>query len=219
VEWMVSSKGAHREDGMITYQWAKQQAARQVMRDRIRDWPKKTFVDVGAHVGLWSMWWAPIMKTTVAFEPIPDMAILYHQNMKGRGNYHLLQLAVGARPGQLNLAFNPKNTGNTHKAHKGTRGLLTLTVPMTTVDRELVALKSPPVGAMKVDCEGTELAVLQGAAEMIERDRPVIIVEQKKGAEYYGYGKLDAVDYLKAQHGYEVIKAISGDYIMALDGA
>ena len=214
LEWMQNSKGAHRENGTMTYQWAKQVEARQAMVEHISEWPSKMFVDVGAHVGLWSMWWSPLMDATLAFEPIPTMAALYHANMKGRGAYHLEEKAVGEFPGTLKLAFNPENTGNTHKVHSKDEGLDVFTVPLTTVDYEIVRFAGPRVGAMKIDCEGTELEVVKGATLMIDRDRPVIIVEQKKGAEYYGADPLGAVKFLEKECGYRTRKVMSGDHIM-----
>jgi len=37
-----------------------------------------------------------------------------------------------------------------------------------------------PVGLIKIDVEGHEVAVLRGATQLIERDRPVLIVESAK---------------------------------------
>jgi len=66
---------------------------------------------------------------------------------------------------------------------------------------------------MKVDCEGTEEAVLRGARATIKAYRPLIVVEQKKGAEYYGADPLGAVKFLHSL-GYRTAKTMSGDHIM-----
>ena len=213
LEWMQTSKGAHREGGIITYQFAKQRFAQQAMHKHIDNWSSKTFVDVGAHVGLWSMWWAPAMKYTLAFEPIPTMAALYHANMQDRGTYGLVEAAAGEHPGSLTLAFNPHNTGNTHMTHGKDEGLDLFTVPLTTVDYEVAQLDIPEVGVMKVDCEGTELQVIKGAVQTIECYHPLIVVEQKKGAEYYGADPLGAVKLLM-EYGYRTARTMSGDHIM-----
>jgi hypothetical protein len=39
---------------------------------------------------------------------------------------------------------------------------------------------SEPVGFIKIDVEGHELAVLQGAARILELERPVVLVESEK---------------------------------------
>ncbi|MFN0264507.1 FkbM family methyltransferase [Tepidamorphus sp. 3E244] len=51
-----------------------------------------------------------------------------------------------------------------------------LRIPITTIDAEM-AKRDGRVGAIKIDVEGHELAVLRGGAATIRRDRPVIVVE------------------------------------------
>ena len=79
-KWMVKSKGTFIKDGKITYQWSKQSHAMHLAEKYIKDWHRKTFVDVGAHVGLWSMWWGKEMADVIAFEPIPEMQEIYRAN-------------------------------------------------------------------------------------------------------------------------------------------
>ena len=215
VDWMVNSKGSHREHGKITYQWSKQQAAMALMHAHIPDAKSKLFIDVGAHVGLWSMWWAREMQAVLAFEPVQNMASIYDYNMAFVENYELIRAALGEKAGTLSLSFNPENTGNTHKAHAGDDPATTMDVALYTLDgffKERPSLVMP-VGAMKVDCEGTEEAVLRGARATIEAYRPLIVVEQKKGAEYYGADPLGAVKFLHTL-GYRTAKTMSGDHIM-----
>jgi FkbM family methyltransferase len=47
-------------------------------------------------------------------------------------------------------------------------------VPVVTLDTELA---KTPVSLMKIDCEGYELKILQGAREVLRRDRPVLLIE------------------------------------------
>ena len=57
--------------------------------------------------------------------------------------------------------------------------------------------------------------MLRGAVETIERDRPVIIVEQKRdmATSRFGLEPLGAVKFLQSL-GYKVAQEISGDYLM-----
>jgi hypothetical protein len=73
-------------------------------------------------------------------------------------------------------------------------------VPNTTLDA-LAAELPLPVGLLKIDVEGLERAVIAGAAELLRRDRPVLLVEI--------YGGVDSnpdpegtVEDIRA-HGYE----------------
>lgn len=54
-------------------------------------------------------------------------------------------------------------------------------VPCTTLDA-LAAELPLPVGLLKIDVEGLERAVIAGAAELLRRDRPVLLVEIYGGA-------------------------------------
>lgn len=214
-DWMLNSKGRYFKDDVATYQWSKQNAAMGIMRQYIPYWNQRSFIDVGAHVGLWSMWWGPIMKAVVAFEPIPPMRDLYRANMVGRGHYHLSATALGSAPGKTALMFNPENTGNTHAARAGETGLEKIMCEVTTLDLALGSLSDFPIpGVIKIDCEGVEEAVVRGGEQTIKAHRPLIIVEQKKGAAYYGSSPLGAVDLLRGW-GYHTVKEMSGDYIMA----
>jgi len=73
------------------------------------------------------------------------------------------------------------------------------------------------VDFIKIDCEGYEENVLRGAIETIKRDRPVIIVEQKRdmATARFGLEPLGAVKFLQSL-GYQVAQEISGDYLMVM---
>jgi len=192
-------------EGKLTYQYRKQQAAWDAC-DRFRpDWREGTFADVGAHVGLWSMWWGWKVSHVVAFEPLPQLRALYRENVRCL-NYDLRPVALGANPGSLRLTFDPTNSGNTHAADDGE-----IEVQMSTLDDEL-GDDPPPVTVLKVDCEGYEEAVLRGGEGVIRRDRPVVVVEQKP-PRVAGVGWKGGVRFLEGL-GYRTVREMSGDHIM-----
>ena len=70
------------------------------------------------------------------------------------------------------------------------------------------------VGFIKIDVEGHELMVLRGALNTIERNNPVICIEQNDATEKWDKGrKFEALDFLK-DIGYEVVDTRKWDYIM-----
>jgi FkbM family methyltransferase len=61
------------------------------------------------------------------------------------------------------------------------------------------------VDFLKVDVEGAELKVLQGAAETLKRDRPTILFESGPGgAEKFGLSRRDLFSYLNDEQGYSI---------------
>lgn len=210
---MTDSKGTFIKDGKITYQWAKQKTAMKFAKQYIPDFHEKTFVDIGAHVGLWSMWWGKVMNHVVAFEPIPEMCLLYEMNCRNI-RHSLHETALSDEFGEIELHFNPENTGNTHTAHDKDVGGRKQTVIVRMLDQILPPiLGTSRVGAMKIDCEGFEEKIVRGAKAVIEAHKPLIIVEQKKGTAYYGFNPTGAADYLETL-GYQTLKVMSGDHIM-----
>lgn len=213
--WMTASKGRFIKDGKITYQWKKQKAAMGFMVAHIPDWKNKIFVDVGAHVGLWSMWWEPLMAGVVAFEPISDMRDLFEMNVN-MSNVIMCPFALGDETKMLTLDFNPNNTGNTHAMKAGENTANPVKVKMVRLDDTLpasVTNMGKEVGVLKIDCEGFEEKIVQGGLDTIKAFKPLIIVEQKKGTDYYGFNPEGAADLLK-EHGYRTLKVMSGDHIM-----
>jgi len=80
--------------------------------------------------------------------------------------------------------------------------------------RTLDSFNCGVVDFMKLDCEGYELFAIKGGEQTIKRDKPCIIVEQKPGkGKQFGLGDHDAVTLLR-EWGFEVVKEISGDFIL-----
>jgi hypothetical protein len=50
-------------------------------------------------------------------------------------------------------------------------------VPVTTLDHEWAARECPPVSVIKIDVEGGEFGVLQGAAACLRETRPFVLLE------------------------------------------
>jgi FkbM family methyltransferase len=82
-----------------------------------------------------------------------------------------------------------------------------ITVRVSTLDAELAG-GTPAV--VKIDVEGAELEVLEGAAQTLSRARPLLIFEHvKRASELYGSAP-DAVWGLLDELGYEIL-SVTGD--------
>lgn len=203
--------------GKWTYQLHKLEAALGFLpADR-----RRVAVDVGAHVGLWSMWLVSAFEHLHAFEPVPLHAELFERNVVAR-NCTLHRMALGDRAGRVSLSVPPDQTGHAHiadgaRAHHQRGGGLgpeswahISGVPIGTLD----GLGLDRVDFIKVDVEGYELAVLKGARETLLRCRPVLVVEQKDNdRSVYGGTRDEALAWLAAL-GARRLKVISGDYIL-----
>jgi FkbM family methyltransferase len=195
-DWM--EKNGEIIDGRGSYQIRKWRAC----EPWIKQW--RCAVDVGAHVGLWSMQMAKRFKWIYAFEPVQQFRDCYRKNVI-EGNLSLEGAALGSFHGRVSMAVDPTDTGGTH-AVPGDGTLL----------RTLDSFNFDEVDFIKVDCEGYELEVLKGAVETLERCKPCVIVEQKQHimGRNYGTAGIPAVDFL-VERGAVIRKHVSGDWILS----
>lgn len=194
--WLAHPKNQLVMHGRIAYQGRKQAA---VLR---RCKQKRTAVDVGGHVGLWSFNFAHEFERVHAFEPVAEHRDCFIANVPN-GNVTLHALALGSEPGHVSMRTEQGSSGNTTVAGAGD-------IEMVTLDS--MALRQ--VDLLKIDCEGYEENVLRGARETLLEWKPVVIVEQKRDmASRFGLKVLGAVEYL-TDMGYRVAEEISGDYIL-----
>jgi len=205
-EWMT--RNGEIVNGKGTYQIKKlREAMKHVKQFR-------TAIDVGAHVGLWSMHLVTRFNLLHAFEPVQQFRDCWCRNVDATidhlrsAAYELHDCALGASDGGLvGMRVDAADTGGTHVTSGGD-------VPMFTLD----SFEFPDVDFIKIDCEGYELEVLKGAADTLARCKPGVIVEQKphKLLPNFGIKGAPAVDYLRDM-GAVLRKEIGGDFILTWD--
>lgn len=204
-EWM--DKSGELVDGKGTYQIKK-------LREALK-WCKqfRVAIDVGAHAGMWSMQLAKRFAHVHAFEPVQEHRECFAMNLDGRDNFTLYHMALGERDDIVAIHTAPTSSGdswvdsNADEASKS--------IPLHRLDDVLGP--EAIVDFIKLDCEGYELFALRGGEDLVKRNRPCIIVEQKPGrAQKFGLQETEAVDYLRGL-GAHLRGVMSGDFILSWD--
>lgn len=142
--------------------------------------PDDWVLDVGANIGTHTLAFARAVPRglVLAFEPQRQVFQMLNANvaLNALGNVSTLQQGVGAQAGQLTIP--PLD-----HLQEGNFGAFPLTgwtqgesVAVTTIDN----LQLPRAALLKIDVEGMELEVLQGAAETIKRHQPLLYVENDR---------------------------------------
>jgi FkbM family methyltransferase len=139
--------------------------------------PGDHVVDVGAHMGNHSVYWALAGRRVTAFEPNPDVAEILERNVRRNGppgSVAISSLALGAHagPGRL-VVGDPGNLGEV-AVEPDDAG------PVEVV--RLDDLDLEPFSVLKVDVEGHEADVLAGATATLSRHRPYVVAEALNGA-------------------------------------
>ena len=151
--------------------------------------PGDTAIDVGAHIGFFTIHMASMVGPAgrvYAFEPFDANADLLERSIaENRFTDRVVfqRAAAGAASGTATLTFPAEtlNTGGAYLLREGTRplaGNLKKTVRAVALD-DLDIRR--PVRLVKMDVEGAEPQVIQGAARLLQSDRPVILSELHPG--------------------------------------
>lgn len=188
--------------GFPTYQYRKLEAAMAYVPER------RTAIDVGAHVGLWSAQLARLFDRVVAFEPVPLHAECLRKNLAGFGHVALERCALGTRQGHAIMRQCWDNSGASYVGCEAMRSGLRVEL------RRLDDFHFDGIDFLKLDCEGYEYFALCGARATIERCRPVVVVEQHEESELrYGVPHLAGRDLL-VRLGYAEVEQVTVDHIM-----
>jgi FkbM family methyltransferase len=175
------------EDEMITahvrahHSWDSGETA--FLADVIR--PGMTFLDIGAHVGYFSVMAARLVGhrgLVLAFEPEPRNYSLLLANVweNGLGNVVCFPWAVGEHSGFARLYTGGTNTGD-NRLYASEEEREAMLVRVVALDS--IAALRPPVNVIKIDVQGAEDAVIRGMHHLLAASPDVVVL-----AEYWPYG-------------------------------
>jgi len=160
--------------------------------------PNKVSVDVGANLGLYAHFIARHSRRVLMLEPNEELSQLLS---KVYGADRVMRVAASDIDGIAELRIPVR-------AWFDGRGIASLN-PHLADDAAVILQKVPtvrldmvvdePVGFIKIDVEGHELAVLKGAEKLLRQDKPNLLVEIEERHTPQG---LTAVINLLSAHGY-----------------
>ncbi len=140
--------------------------------------PDRVAIDVGASVGVYTSALVRLSSRVVAFEPVPPLS---RRLVHTFPDVLVLPLAASDETGMQALHV-PRREGKDLHPRASLRADADpdlehdqILVPTCRLD----SLDLGPVGFIKVDVEGHELAVMRGTRGLLERDRPILLVESE----------------------------------------
>ena len=137
-----------------------------------------------------------------AFEPVPEYYTKLMENLSRNDvkNVSAYRLALSNQTGRIRFYKREGGGSGITPAREGEA----LWVETTTVTEFLVVQKIDGIDLLNLDCEGSELLVLQGAKAVLEKHLPQIFCEIHHGyLKELGQSTDDVIGYL-SQFGYEV---------------
>lgn len=153
--------------------------------------PMRDSIDIGANEGCYIHFLKRWSRRIYAFEPLPTLAALLRR--KFPTGVVLKEVALSRAPGTLELRVPvmdgrmvtgcstiSQEAASFYPAHRA------IAVPVDTLDN----VYSGHAGFIKIDVEGHEEAVLEGAKNTIARCRPTVLVEVVEHLSNGGVGRV-----------------------------
>ncbi|MEM1327781.1 MAG: FkbM family methyltransferase [Bacteroidota bacterium] len=158
-------------------------------------------IDVGCHTG-------EIMDLILqhaplghhfGFEPLPHLNAHLHEKYSANDNITIHDCAL-SNVAEQEVSFNyvvsnPAYSGLQKRAYaKANEEMRQITVQTAMLDHLIP--DDLPIDLVKIDVEGGEMLVLEGATDLIKRNQPYVIFEHGLGAaDYYGTRPEQVFDY------------------------
>lgn len=175
--------------------------------------PGSTVIDVGANLGFFTCRFAEWVEPdgrVIAIEPEPQNIASLRRRLARSGHADRVEIIEGVaseRSGTFKLSVDPTHPGNHRIAETG--------VPVSgwALDDLMAQRAGPPVSFIKIDVQGAEVRVIEGAVALLSSDRPVLLIEidpaalaamgESDEALFAALGKQGYVGYRWTRHGVE----------------
>ena len=145
--------------------------------------PGTTIFDVGANIGLMAI---PVLRAcdtcrVVSFEPSPNSLPYLQTTAQGStfaDRWMVRGVALSSSPGELDFTIGRPDDALFEGFNSTTIvNARVIKVKVSTIDEEWRALARPAVSVIKIDVEGAEGGVLDGASELLAAQRPPLVIE------------------------------------------
>ena len=142
---------------------------------RLPHHPIRTVFDVGANIGITAMQFADAFPAAAvyAFEPVAENFAAMRSNLIGKPDIKRLNVALGAAKGTALIRVDHEHPSTCNIVAEETE--LTSEVAVETIDGFCSTENVSEVDILKIDTEGYELPVLEGASRMLREQRVALI--------------------------------------------
>ncbi|BCX15615.1 MAG: hypothetical protein KatS3mg097_507 [Candidatus Parcubacteria bacterium] len=176
---------------------------------KIRD---KIFLDIGAHIGKYSILYSDFYEKIYAFEPEPDNFNLLKENIRLnnlKGKIFPFQLALSDKTSKIEFYLSPYSVANSLIKNEGYKKILVDTITLDEfLKQEKINFNN--ISCIKIDVEGAEDMVIKGMEKSFSFLRCKIIIEiLENNSENFKF----ISEFIK-KYNFK-IKKIKGDYYLA----
>lgn len=199
--FLLPDNAGHVEDYLRRFGGVYQAVQRRRSLEYVTGW--ECAVDVGAHVGLWSRELVERFRRVIAFEPMAEHREFLARNVPS-GRLVIVPVALGNSVGTVSL----ETQGGLVLAHH--QGAFPDMAPLAKLDDFHLSR----LDYLKIDTDGFDLEVLQGAEQTLRRHMPIVVVEEKfVGQRRFDQPRYAVIRFLE-QIGARVLERVGDDFVL-----
>lgn len=140
--------------------------------------PDTVCLDIGANIGNHAVAFANHFAKVHAFEPNPNLSPVLRINARLRPNIQAWDIGCSSRTAEIEVSENPENLGATGIGRKATRpDAAVVTFKVAPLDTLNVLAPGERLSFVKIDVEGHEPDVIEGAKSTLSAHMPLIAME------------------------------------------
>ena len=132
-------------------------------------------IDIGAYVGMYSIMASQYAKNdgkVISVEPLPSNLVYLRNNTEGIPNIQIAEVALSNYVGIGKLYTSPSTAAHSMTYVRDKY----IEVKVTTLDNLVKELELPRVDYIKMDAEGSDMNILEGAIGVLNKYHPVLSI-------------------------------------------
>lgn len=165
--------------------------------------PGDTVVDIGGHIGLFSVYASSLSKTgkVYAFEPFLKNfeKLKEHKQINKQDNLFIFNKAIADKEGTQTLFLSPDNNTGGHSLHLKTESDNTAVVETLSLASFCKSENIDRIDYLKLDCEGAEFNIIKADESILDRVKKLVME-----CHPHGDNTVDAMIEILERHGFEV---------------
>jgi FkbM family methyltransferase len=164
-----------------------------------------TVVDIGAHIGVFSVYAAELSKTgsVYAFEPfINNYRMLEkHKIINHKENLFIYNKGISDREGTQTLFLSPDNNTGGHSLHLKNHSDRKAEIQTITLSGFCDREKIHKIDFLKMDCEGAEFEILRSDESILQKVNKIVME-----CHPYGNNSVEDIVSILERNGFKVVR-------------
>ncbi len=185
-----------------------------IVKNYLLKYPNRnnTYLDIGGHIGTTALPYSKLYKNVITYEPNIDSYNYLIKNIQNNKCANIIAKNVGVFNKTMKAKIFRHGTNSGCYYIKESNDIDAFNV--IKIDEENIENK---VDFIKIDTEGSELYVLQGAKNIIKRDSPLIQVETNNCSnKFFNYDKTEIFDFMEEMN-YKILDNNGNDPLFYYD--